>query len=63
MGNNAPCYKCQRRAPGCHGGCREYIEFKESVEKINHAIQERNSHVEYQISVNHRLKRMRGEKV
>lgn len=22
----SPCYKCEDRAPGCHGGCKRYKE-------------------------------------
>ena len=24
----APCMGCQRRTPGCHGQCGDYLEFK-----------------------------------
>ena len=31
----APCMGCQRKRPGCHDGCSDYLEFKEVISKKN----------------------------
>ena len=31
----APCKGCQRKRPGCHDGCGDYLEFKAVVSQKN----------------------------
>lgn len=32
---NAPCYKCEKREPGCHSKCHAYREFRTKLDDIN----------------------------
>jgi len=33
-----PCYKCERRVPGCHGSCPDYAEYAEKNRRRSEAI-------------------------
>lgn len=31
----APCWKCRKRQPGCHGSCAAYKQWAEKTRRIN----------------------------
>lgn len=31
----SPCYKCEKRYPGCHAKCESYLTFRERKDKEN----------------------------
>lgn len=35
MAENAPCYKCNKRYPGCHGKCDIYQCYSKNISVIN----------------------------
>lgn len=47
----APCYKCAKRFPGCHGSCDDYARadrlHQEEKEKIRQAKAENNIYMSY----------------
>ena len=34
-----PCYKCEKRHPGCHGSCKEYTNWKSAHDNERERIQ------------------------
>lgn len=35
MAKNSPCYKCDKRYPGCHGKCNIYQLYSKNISVIN----------------------------
>lgn len=35
---NAPCYKCQKRTPECHGSCDDYKQWKSDRDEVKEKI-------------------------
>ena len=36
LGNNAPCYKCEKRELNCHSFCKEYKEYERMLVGIRY---------------------------
>lgn len=35
----SPCKECERRCVGCHSTCKEYLDFRQAVDKESALIQ------------------------
>lgn len=40
MKPKAPCKDCEKREPGCHGKCEEYVAFKDRAFKFKQEMDE-----------------------
>ena len=40
MKKRNPCKQCDRRAPGCHGGCDAYKDWRKELDERNAAVKE-----------------------
>lgn len=59
--NNAPCYKCKKRTPECHGSCEDYKQWKSDHDEIKSKIEESRrlacADIEYGINLRKRIDR------
>jgi hypothetical protein len=43
MGNNVPCYGCEKRSASCHSSCKEYKDFRQvNIERSELICRKRN---------------------